>query len=207
MKKILNLIFLLGFFLANVKQAEALMADILLVQGEQEKARRILEGEIIEQSFTSPGDDFGIVSVKFSNNNKINDDFLIFRIKEKNASQWYYQNQYKVDQFQNNQFFPFGFPRITQALGKEFIFEIESTMGKEDNSVSFFLAEGKTYSQGKCQINGRKVKENLVFKVATEKPAQAMIFKDISQKIKADPWFFVFWSLLIFTGLFFLIKV
>jgi len=74
------------------------------------KNKELLKGEKLIGEFKTKNDRLGIVSVLFNTHNKINDDYLQFSIKEKDGVDWYYSNKYKVDQFQNNQYFPFGFP-------------------------------------------------------------------------------------------------
>jgi len=78
----------------------------------------------------------GIVSVRFKTFLRINDDFLRFRIRQASDSAWFYQAAYKVDQFQPDALFPFGFPVVENSQGKKFIFEIESTQGQVNNSVA-----------------------------------------------------------------------
>ena len=156
---------------------KALMADVFEVNHSQAKPVRVLKGEIYRQSFLSTTDSFGIIAVKFSNNNKINQDVLTFRIKEENDKDWFYENQYKTDQFQDNQFFTFGFPKINNTQGKAFVFEIESLAGAEDDSVSVFLTPEK----------------DLVFKLIKEEPAKKLIIQDLQSRFRQDPLFFYFW--------------
>jgi len=100
------------------------------------KTGELLSGEKIVGQFTAQDGYLGIVAVRFDNLLRINDDGVIFRIREKDASRWYYQNKYKVDQFQPHQLFPFGFPIITKSSQKEYIFEVESVFGVPGNSIS-----------------------------------------------------------------------
>jgi hypothetical protein len=173
--KILISFIFLAFMAAN--PARALMADVFEVNHSQAKPTRILKGEVYQQSFLSTTDSFGIIAVKFSNNDKINQDVLTFRIKEENDKDWFYENRYKTDQFQNNQFFTFGFPKIDNAQGKTFVFEIESLAGTEDDSVSVYLTPGK----------------DLVFKLIKEEPAKKLIIQDLQLRFRQDPLFFYFW--------------
>lgn len=96
----------------------------------------ILAGEKVSGEFTAMRDFIGIVSVRFNTYARINNDTLIFRIKEKGDKKWYYENIYKVDQFQPNQLFPFGFPPIQNSKNKVFQIEIESTKGKHGDAVA-----------------------------------------------------------------------
>jgi hypothetical protein len=172
-----TLIIFIFLALMAANPARALMADVFEVNHSQAKPVRILKGEVYQQSFLSTADSFGIIAVKFSNNNKINQDVLTFRIKEENDKDWFYENQYKTDQFQNNQFFTFGFPKINDTQGKTFVFEIESLVGTEDDSVSVFLTPEK----------------DLVFKLIKEEPAKKLIIQDLQLRFRQDPLFFYFW--------------
>lgn len=179
---------------------KALMADVFEVNQEKTTSVKILKGEVYKQSFLSTSDSFGIVGVKFSNNNKINNDVLTFRIKEEGEESWFYENQYKTDQFQNNSFFTFGFPIINNAQGKYFIFEIESLSGGEDDSVSVFLTSNDIYREGQLWKDNQEEEKDLVFKVVKEEPAKKLIIQDFQLRLKEDTGFFIFWLFLtIFT--------
>jgi len=95
-----------------------------------------LKDKNIFGEFKSKYNNLGIVSIKFNTHNKINTDFLEFRIKEKDKDDWFYTAKYKVDQFQNNKYFPFGFPEISDSKNKKYEFEITSLNGEIDNYVS-----------------------------------------------------------------------
>lgn len=95
----------------------------------------VVAGQVIQGKFIAKENYLGIVGFRFWNFYRLNDDYLIFRIKEVGQQSWYYQNQYRADQFQPNQYFTFGFPVINESLGKEYQFEIESTKGKSENAI------------------------------------------------------------------------
>ena len=183
------------FTVLTANPARALMADVFEVSSEAMSTQKILKGDVFSQSFVSQSNDFGIVGVRFSNNKRINDDYLFFRIKEVGSRSWYYENQYKVDQFQDGQFFIFGFPKISEAKEKTFIFELESANGSEDNSVSVYLTRGDEYNEGQAFKNNENLEKDLSFKIVKEAPAGEMIKKDFTEKLKQDPIFFSFWGL------------
>lgn len=95
----------------------------------------IYQGNKIVAEFTATDSHLGIVGFRFWTFYRLNDDYLIFRIREKNSSGWYYQNKYKTDQFQPNQYFTFGFPVIDNSKGKQYVFEIESSEGRPGVAV------------------------------------------------------------------------
>lgn len=96
----------------------------------------LLRGQIVTGEFTPSGPNLGTVAVRFKTFNRINNDWLTFRIIEKGQTYWYYEARYKTDQFQPNQLFPFGFPPISDSDGKTYIFEIESTGGTVLDSIA-----------------------------------------------------------------------
>ena len=78
------------------------------------------------------------MKVKFNTFDQINLESLIFRIREKNSTDWYYQNKYKTDQINKEIFFPFGFPIIENSQGKVYEIEIESLHSTVNpNAINF----------------------------------------------------------------------
>lgn len=103
------------------------------------KDGELYAGEKIVGEFIAKENYLGIVAVRFDNFAHINDDYVIFRLKEKGNKSWYYQNRYKVDQFQPGQLFPFGFPIIKDSVNKKYIFEVESVKGEPGNAIRIDL--------------------------------------------------------------------
>lgn len=119
------------------------------------KTGEILAGEKINGEFRAIEDNLGIVSVRFTTFNRINNDILLFKIREKWEDDWYYKNEYKVDQFQSLQLFPFGFPIIADSKDKIYQFEIESIKGVEGDAVS--LTGPLPVFQAKYQFSKDKI--------------------------------------------------
>lgn len=145
---------------------------VLLHQHSKENFKKfddseILAGEKKSAQFRAQNDYLGIVAVRFNTFSKINDDYLLFRIKEKGSNKWYYENKYKVDQFQNNQLFPFGFPVISDSMGKTYVFEIESLHGESKNAVALSSIEPvfvTKYQYPRTEILGDITKALFFFK-------------------------------------------
>lgn len=100
------------------------------------RSTELYKGEKLSANFKAAENYLGTVAVRFNTLFRDNDDWLIFRIKEGGQKNWYYENKYKVDQFQPDDLFPFGFPIINDSANKTYNFEIESTKGKAGNSVA-----------------------------------------------------------------------
>lgn len=100
------------------------------------KTSELLAKEKVAAQFQARENNLGIVSVRFYNFQRISKDVVIFRIKEKNQKKWFYENKYKVDQFQPDELFTFGFPIIPDSKNKIFQFEIESTKGRKGDAVA-----------------------------------------------------------------------
>ncbi len=112
----------------------------LLVNGTSEelmstRSGELLAGDKVFGRFQSKYPNLGIVSVRFSNQNRDSDDILMFRFKENGASGWYYEAKYKTDQFLPGKLFPFGFPIIRDSVGKSFQFELESLRGATGSGI------------------------------------------------------------------------
>lgn len=103
--------------------------------------KEILKDQIVYGSFYSEDNNLGILSVRFNTFNRINNDLLTFSIKEKGNDNWYYSNKYKVDQFQPDDLFTFGFPIIKNSKGKSFDFRIQSINGKHKDAVAISTIE------------------------------------------------------------------
>lgn len=101
----------------------------------------LLKGQKIIGEFIAKENNLGIVAVRFNTYGRINKDSVIFSIKQKNENSWYYQNKYKVDQFQPDDFFTFGLPVINDSKGKTYQFEIESISGKIGDAIAVSIAE------------------------------------------------------------------
>jgi len=99
---------------------------------------RLLEGEKLKGEFVGEDDNLGIVSVRFEKLPRIpyhQEDRLVFRIKEKGAEEWYYENVYMSGLTFDVPFLPFGFPPISDSKGKTYQFETESLEGNHVNGV------------------------------------------------------------------------
>jgi hypothetical protein len=105
--------------------------------------------------FKSKDNFLGIVFIKFSDfviPSYRNEDMLEFRIKEKDAKDWYYVNNFKSGFLKTSLHFPFGFPTIEHSKDKIYIFEIESLNGNERNAVNFdrsknYISTGHKYNK------------------------------------------------------------
>ena len=97
---------------------------------------KLKKGDIISGLFISKYNNLGTIAVRFTTHYRINEDSLIFRIRDQDSQKWFYEHTYKTDQFQPNQLFPFGFPIIANSKGRAYVFELESIAGSEENAVS-----------------------------------------------------------------------
>lgn len=96
----------------------------------------LLAGKKITFEIASPHDGLGIIAVRFQTYGRINDDVLTFRIKPKDTPSWTYVGNYKTDQFQDHELFPFGFPLEPFSEDGTFQIQLESLSGTESNHVS-----------------------------------------------------------------------
>jgi MFS family permease len=64
---------------------------------------------------------------------------IVFRIKEEEEKDYFYENTYELNQYWETNYFLFGFPIQKDSEGKNYVFEIEKTKEGETNKV--FLIE------------------------------------------------------------------
>ena len=108
--------------------------------------KRILAHQKIQGEFTATNNRLGIVEIKFNVFYETIHDTLIFRIKEKGDTDWYYQSEHN-NIAQTQGFFPFGFPVISNSKNKTYEFELESVFGNDERALSlssqspFFLTK------------------------------------------------------------------
>lgn len=101
--------------------------------------REIFKGDIVSGEFLDRYPNLGIIGIRFSNQNRINEDVLEFRLKKAGADKWYYKARYNTDQFQPNGIFPIGFPPIEDSAKKKYYFEIESLHGATDSAIAISM--------------------------------------------------------------------
>lgn len=95
----------------------------------------IFAKEKIVGEFEAMENNLGIISFMFNTFDRPNTDYLEFRLKEKEGD-WFYRNEYQSAGFPNHLYLPFGFPKITNSMGKTYTFELTSISGKQGNAVS-----------------------------------------------------------------------
>ncbi len=96
----------------------------------------LYKGDHVVAEFTSQANHLGIIGIRFHTFFRINEDFITFRIKEKGTDNWFAQVTHKSDQFQPDQYFPFGFPEIANSEGKQYVLEVSSENGKPGDAVA-----------------------------------------------------------------------
>jgi len=127
------------YFFSKISSYSQLGFNTVIIEdrdSERNDNAQIFKGEVIQESLTAQENNLGMVLIKFDTFGKINDDTIQFRIREKSSRNWYYQEDYLVDQFQNNTYFTFGFPNINESKGKSYIIEIESLRGNKGDAVA-----------------------------------------------------------------------
>lgn len=102
----------------------------------EQKYQRLLSKDKITLTFTAKYNNLGTLAFYFNNYQKINSDWVWFRIKEEGSKKWYYENKYNTDQFNPEYYFTFGFPVINNSQNKKYQIEIQSIYGTPKNSIS-----------------------------------------------------------------------
>jgi len=100
---------------------------------------KLEKGDFVSGEFRAQENNLGILSLRFETFFRPaykNEDALLFQIKQKDARNWYYENEYRDGLVYDVPFFPFGFPIINDSRGKIYEFRITSLRGDENNSVA-----------------------------------------------------------------------
>lgn len=127
----------------------------------------LFKGEKITAKFTASENNFGIVLFRFAKlSNKVSDT-VVFRIKKEGDEKWYYGNKYNANQFQDNQYFTFGFPPFLNSKNNVYVFEIESLKGNGKNGIGVSLDEPKValvYKYSRNDLKNYNTLSSFIFK-------------------------------------------
>ena len=151
-----------------------------------------LKGEKVTAKFKVSENNFGILLFRFAQLSANVTDTVVFRIKEEGKEDWYYENNYKADQFQPDQYFTFGFPPFKNSKNHTYVFEIESLSGTYKNGIG---------------VSVREPRVALVYKYTKEDLKNfdilpSFIYKKLIYAIK-NANFLEYWQLLVISLLFF----
>lgn len=127
----------------------------------------LLKGEIISGKIKSTENNFGILLFRFAKLSNIVSDKVVFRIKRGGENKWYYENNYKANQFQPDEYFTFGFPPISESKNKSYVFELESTSGTYKNGIGISMEEPQTalvYKYAKNDLKNANTLSSFVYK-------------------------------------------
>ncbi len=127
----------------------------------------LLKGDKITSKFKASEDKLGIVLVRFTKMSGKVTDGIAFRIKKENDSKWYYENVYRAEEFQPDQYFTFGFPPISDSKNNSYIFEVESLLGTYKNGVGLSSVKpqfASVYKYSAKDLKNYKVLIPFIFK-------------------------------------------
>jgi hypothetical protein len=183
----LAVIVFVGISLCFASQASAVALPVINID-QADQQIELQPDQTVGQIFIAPVDSFGSLEIRFNNYFLRDQLYVVFRIKEVDAEDWYYQNTYGAKDFYNGWFYPFGFPVITNAEGKKFYFELEIKPGqlKPDESSQLYF-----YQNVQGAINFRLL-ANKSYKEFTKQ-----VMEDFISKLKTQSAFFVLYTLLL----------
>lgn len=115
------LLFALTLFFAK----PALAAKIPVAEQSSENKVLLELNQPYIATFTASVAEFGALDLKFDTSRSQAPRLIAFRLKFADSSSWLYENTYQAADFYNRSFYPFGFPVVTDALGRELIYEVE----------------------------------------------------------------------------------
>jgi hypothetical protein len=130
----------------------------------------LIKGKIIHGEFSASYNNFGTVKVRVATFNRVNNDSIVFQLREKGSKDWTVFNTYVTDVFPNGFLYSFGFPVIHDSQGKTYEFEIYSVNGTKDNAVGFSrgyhtVASQYIYSKGELLHDRQLLKFFVIEKV------------------------------------------
>lgn len=137
-----GVIFFLSFFWFITGLTFIAVADTYIVQElssptfSKMQWAELHAGDKLAGSFTAANPNLNAVAIRFNLFNRINHDHLLFSIKEKGTSQWYYKKRIKTSSFQIDRLESFNFPAVKNSKNIQYIFEIASLDGRKDDSVA-----------------------------------------------------------------------
>ncbi len=176
-----------GTSLCFASQAAAVALPVINID-QTDQQIELQPGQPMGQTFISPVNSFGSLEVRFNNYFLTDELYIIFRIKEAGAEDWYYQNTYGAKDFYNGWFYPFGFPVITNAEEKEFYFEIELKPGQLEINEQSPLS---VYQNNQGEINFRLLANK------SYKDFVKQVWGDFVDKVREQPVFFALYTLLL----------
>lgn len=127
----------------------------------------LFKGEKIGGKIRATENNLGIILFRFAKLSAVTLDTVAFRIKKEGDGQWYYENKYKADQFQPDQYFTFGFPSVANSKNKAYVFEIESLTGTYKNGTGVSLVKPQVavvYKYTLRDLKNYKMLSSFIFK-------------------------------------------
>jgi hypothetical protein len=186
---VLAVIVFIGISLCFASQAAAAALPVINID-QTDQQIELQPEQPVGQIFIAPVDSFGSLEIRFNNYFLQDELYVIFRIKEAGAEDWYYQNTYGAKDFYNGWFYPFGFPVISNAEEKEFYFELEIEPGQLEINEQSHLS---IYQNAQGEINFRLLADKSYKEFAKQ------VMEDFIDKIRAQAVFFALYDGLMMT--------
>lgn len=109
--------------------------------------QELLKGELIQGELIAQENNLGTIAIPVTTFNRINNDIVVFELRQKGEKDWQVFNKYFTDRFPNDEPYPFGFPPIVDSKGKTFEFIVYSVNGVADNAIGFMHTSYNFYSR------------------------------------------------------------
>lgn len=91
----------------------------------------LVTGTVLHGKLIAKENNLGAIAIRLHNfhGGGVEEDRIIFRLKQEGEKNWYYEHEYTGGQFHELDLFPFGFPIISNSQNKTYVFEIISRYG------------------------------------------------------------------------------
>ncbi len=124
--------FIINFFALSIVSFLIVASALFLIDSKQNGFSTLIlnprttvsenNGRTIQLFFTAKENYLGTVDLPLTSPKKGN---ISFKIKEKDAKQWYYENKFPTEQFNILSPYPFGFPIIHDSKDKEYLVRVD----------------------------------------------------------------------------------
>lgn len=192
----------IGFFLLILSNVltlfQILRTDISSTVVTQQHSNKQLQKQqdVITGTFISQHNFLGMIVLPIQKTDIPYDEIIEFRIRKETDTNWYYSGEFETARVNNLDFYPLGFPVVTDSANQHFYFEIEKVKKSNANPITFNLKND--YFQTKYQYPTQTLLQDPVqlFTFFTAK-TQYAIANEISSFtfiINFIPFFiFIFW--------------
>lgn len=135
-------------------------------KADQIPSEKLKEGDIWKQTFQASTDTISGVSVQMATYQKVNQGNLLVTVKNMDTGDLVYNENILMNQIIDNQFMKFLFAEpVSDIKGDTFEISVTVLLASEDTSLSVWLSEGDSYTEGTSELNGSILNGDASFQI------------------------------------------